>query len=136
MSPGRLVCDASALVELLLGTRAGAAVHRALHDRATADAPALYDVEVCAAARSCVARGVLSSTRAAELLVDLADLPIVAWPHGPLLGRAWALRQSISTYDGVYVALAEALDARLITADLRLARAVAAVSNIKVIAVA
>jgi len=123
------------LVELLLGTRAGDAVDRALRDRAVADVPALCDIEVCAAARSQVARGVLAASRAEELLADLADLPIVSWPHAPLLGRVWALRENVSAYDAVYVALAESLEAQLVTADRRLANAVAAVSAIEVIAV-
>ena len=66
---------------------------------------------------------------------DLADLPVVAWPHGPLLGRAWALRENVSAYDAVYVALAEALEAQLVTADRRLAKAVAAVANVELLAV-
>jgi len=92
-------------------------------------------IDVCAAARSRVARGVLTPSRARELLNDLAELPIVPWPHGPLLMRVWALRQNVSAYDAVYVAPAEALRAPLVTADGRLARAAAAVSDIKVIAV-
>lgn len=106
-----------------------------LRDRFAADAPALFDIEVCAAARSRVARGMLTPSRAGELLTDLADLPIVPWPHGPLLARVWALRENVSAYDAVYVALAEALEAALVTADRRLARAVASVSDIEVIAV-
>lgn len=133
MSAGRVVCDASALVELLLATRAGEAVDRALRDEPAVDAPALFDIEVCAATRSRVARGVLVPSRAEELLADLADLPIISWPHGPLLDRVWALRENVSAYDAVYVALAEALDARFVTADRRLAKAVAAVSNIQVV---
>jgi len=136
LSSGRVVCDASALFELLLGTRAGEAVDRLVRGRVAVDAPALFDVEVCAAARSRVARGELPASRAEELVGDLVALPIVAWPHRPLLGRVWALRENISSYDAVYVALAEALDARLITAARRLARAVAGVSPVEVIGVA
>ena len=106
-----------------------------LRERTTADAPALFDVEVCAAARSRVARGMLTPARADELLRDLAELPVVSWPHSPLLGRAWALRENVSMYDAVYVALAEALEAQLVTADRRLAKAVAAVSIVEVLAV-
>jgi predicted nucleic acid-binding protein len=136
LTSGRVVCDASALFELLLGTRAGQAVDRVVRGRVGVDAPALFDVEICAAARSRVARGELAASRADELVMDLIALPIVAWPHRPLLDRVWALRGNISAYDAVYVALAEALDARLITADRRLARAAAAVSPVEVIDVA
>ncbi len=135
MSDRRIVCDASALVELLLGTRAGEAVDRILREHETVDAPALYDIEVVAAARSRVRRGLLPSTRADAVLADLTDLPIVIWPHLPLLERVWALRDNVSAYDAVYVALAEALDAPLVTADRRLAKAVVVFSPIEVTAV-
>jgi predicted nucleic acid-binding protein len=136
VSSGRVVCDASALLELLLGTRAGQAVDRVVRGRVGVDAPALFDVEICAAARSRVARGELAASRARELVADLVALPVVAWPHRPLLDRVWALRENISSYDAVYVALAEALDARLVTADRRLALAAAAVSGVEVIGIA
>ena len=38
--------------------------------------------------------------------------------------RVWNLRSNFTAYDGVYVALAEALSARLLTRDERLASAV------------
>jgi predicted nucleic acid-binding protein len=123
-------------MELLLGTRAGSAVDHLLRGRVSVDVPALFDIEICATARSRVARGELAASRARELLADLVALPIVAWPHRPLLERVWALRENVSSYDAVYVALAEALDARLITADQRLARAAAGASSVEVIGVA
>ena len=42
---------------------------------------------------------------------------------GGLLGRIWELRDNVSAYDATYVAVAEALEAPLVTADGRLARA-------------
>jgi predicted nucleic acid-binding protein len=48
-------------------------------------------------------------------------LPIVRYPHLPLVERAWELRANLSVYDGVYVALAELLGAPLVTCDRRLA---------------
>ena len=56
-------------------------------------------------------------------LVDLAALPLRRSPHLALLARCWALRDNLTVYDASYVALAEALDATLLTADRRLARA-------------
>lgn len=54
---------------------------------------------------------------------DLADLAALRWDHEPLLGRAWELRENLTSYDAVYVALAEALNTPLITSDVRLSRA-------------
>jgi predicted nucleic acid-binding protein len=54
-------------------------------------------------------------------LADLADLPVRRYPHDFLLPRVWQLRNNLSAYNAVYVALAEALDAPLITRDQRLA---------------
>jgi predicted nucleic acid-binding protein len=37
--------------------------------------------------------------------------------------RAWQLRENVTAYDAMYVALAEALDATMITCDSPLAKA-------------
>lgn len=119
-----IVLDASAAVELLLGTSLGAQVAARLQaDGGPAHAPHVLDVEVASALRRGVARRVVDETRAAEALEDLGDLAVVRYPHGPLLPRAWELRSRISPYDGVYVALAEQLGAPLVTRDARLGRA-------------
>ena len=60
--------------------------------------------------------------RAADARADAALMPIVRYPHLALLERAWDLRENVSVYDGVYVALAELLQAPLVTCDRRLAR--------------
>ena len=67
--------------------------------------------------------GGLSTTRGAGALRDLEDLAIERYPHRPLLPRVWELRANLTAYDAVYVALAEALEATLLTGDARLARA-------------
>jgi predicted nucleic acid-binding protein len=56
-------------------------------------------------------------------LLDLADMPLRRHPHTMLLERAWEVRHSLSACDAVYVALAELLDAPLLTCDRRLAEA-------------
>lgn len=53
---------------------------------------------------------------------DALDLDVTRYDHEVLLPRVWQLRRSLSAYDGVYVALAEVLDAPLLTADRRLGR--------------
>jgi predicted nucleic acid-binding protein len=64
-----------------------------------------------------------SSDRASDARIDAADPRITRYPHVPLLGRAWELRDSLGVYDAVYVALAELLEAPRVTCDERLARA-------------
>jgi predicted nucleic acid-binding protein len=119
-----IVLDASAAVELLLGTQLGGDVARhLLADRGGPCAPHLLDVEVAGALRRGVGRGLLEPARGAEALEDLTELAVVRYPHRPLLPRIWALRDRLSAYDAAYVALAEHLGASLLTRDSRLARA-------------
>ena len=82
-------------------------------------APAIIDLEVASVWR----RTLTDERRATLALADLAQLPLRRAPHLPLLARCWQLRHNLTPYDGAYVALAEALEVTLLTADLRLARA-------------
>jgi predicted nucleic acid-binding protein len=119
-----IVVDASALLEALLGTAAATAVTRRIFAAGqTLHAPHLLDVEVAQVLRRYAIAGDLDNQRARAALDDLADFPIRRYPHGLLLPRAWELRDNFSAYDAVYVALAEALDAPLLTRDRRLANA-------------
>jgi predicted nucleic acid-binding protein len=86
-------------------------------------APELIDLEVASVWRRATRTGQLSQRRVHKALADLAELPLTRAPHGPLLGRVWELRTKLTPYDAVYIALAEALDVSLVTADRRLARA-------------
>lgn len=119
-----IVLDASALVELLLGTESGRSIADRIADPALAlHVPHLADVEVTQALRRYVREGALDSGSASAALADLAALDLDRHSHEPLLERAWALRENLTAYDAVYVALAEALDCVLLTCDGRLARA-------------
>jgi predicted nucleic acid-binding protein len=116
-----IVLDASAVVDMLVNSPAGM---RAWVRVAAADslhAPQLLDIEVLHVLRRNALRHALDPTRAMEALQDLADLPIVRYPHEPLRPRIWELRSTLSAYDAAYVALAEALHAPLVTLDSRLA---------------
>lgn len=119
-----IVADASAVLELLLGTDAAARVAARLLDREEAvHVPHLLDVEVAQAVRRYTISGDLDAKQGARVLADLLDLPLHRHPHTVLLHRAWELRRSVTAYDAMYVALAEALGAPLLTRDRKLARA-------------
>lgn len=118
-----IVADASALIDLLLNRPSAAATIEAIGERRAIHAPHLVETEVLHALRRWVARGQLDAGRAKAALGDLGDLPLVHHAHAPLRERVWSLRDRLTAYDATYVALAEALDATLVTADGRLARA-------------
>jgi predicted nucleic acid-binding protein len=117
-----IVLDASAAVHLLLRTPRGDWVEERVlgEDRRV---PQLFEYEVLHALRGVALRGEASVSRQATLLDDLAALRVRRHPPQPLVERIWQLRASLTAYDASYVALAEALDAPVITADVRLARA-------------
>jgi predicted nucleic acid-binding protein len=87
-------------------------------------APHLIDAEVGQALRRRVAARKLRDDHALDALSRFAGLPLRRIVHTGLLDRAWQLRHNHSFYDGLYVALAEALAVPLVTLDRRLARAV------------
>jgi predicted nucleic acid-binding protein len=119
-----IVADASALLELLIGTEAAPAIAARLLDRAeTLHVPHLVDVEITQAIRRYAAAGDLSPRQGERALAELVELPLSRYPHGIFLPRAWELRRSVTAYDAMYIALAEALDAPLVTRDAKLARA-------------
>lgn len=89
----------------------------------TLHAPHLLDVEVAQVIRRYALSGEIDRARGGLALADLADLPLRRYPHDFLLPRIWDLRNNLTAYDAAYVALAEALDAPLLTRDRRLAAA-------------
>jgi predicted nucleic acid-binding protein len=118
-----IVLDASAVVELLLDTAVGRRIAIRIKDPALAiHVPHLVDVEVTSALRRIVREGSIDSDEAEAALDDLRALDLQRHSHEPLLDRAWALRNNVSVYDGICIALAEALDATLVTCDARLHR--------------
>jgi len=86
-------------------------------------APELIDLDTASVIRRRLAAGALDARRAGFALADLAALALRRASHRPLVARCWELRENLTVYDAVYVALAEALEATLLTADGRLARA-------------
>ena len=128
-----IVVDASALLEFLLQTPLGARVEARLFRDEEFHSPHLVDVEVTQGLRRLVRAAEVSPDRAAEAIADLADLDLHRHPHLDLLTRAWKLRENVTAYDAMYVALAEALDAPIVTCDAPLARAPGHRADIEVI---
>jgi predicted nucleic acid-binding protein len=129
-----IVVDASALLEALLRTPAAEAVERRLFaDRQTLHAPHLLDVEVAQVIRRFAVNGEIDQKRGRAALTDLADFPLRRYPHDFLLPRVWELRHNLTAYDAVYVALAEALDAPLLTRDQRIVSAAGHLATIELV---
>lgn len=119
-----IVVDASAIIEVLLQTAAGRRVgQRIFGVNETLHAPHLIDLEVTQALRRFVRSGALAANRAGEALADLMDIPMTRYAHSVLLPRVWQMRDNASAYGAAYLALAEVLDAPLVTRDGVLAKA-------------
>lgn len=119
------VVDASALLEALLHTPAAIAVEERLYDEGLPlHAPHLIDVEIAQVLRRYASTGQIGPARCRVAIDVLQDFPLRRYPHDVLLQRVWELRHNLTAYDAVYVALAEVLDARLLTRDRRIATAV------------
>ena len=117
-----LVVDASAIAELLVGTRLALPVRTALGDHGL-HAPHLLSIEVTSAVRTLVRRGAIGLPDAERAVRELGQLGIEWYQHEPFLTRCLELRELLSAYDALYVALAETLDAPLLTCDRKLAGA-------------
>jgi predicted nucleic acid-binding protein len=118
------VVDASVIVEwLTLGEHSEMAEERLAVEEHNLWAPHLVDAEVGQALRRYVRSGELDADVAGDRLWRIDEVPVRRVEHELLIHVAWALRDSVSFYDGLYVALAQMLDEPLITFDARLGRA-------------
>lgn len=117
-----IVVDASAILELLIRTPQASNVFKRLFSEGEAfHAPHLIDVEIPQVLRRYVLRKDMSVARAEDALRVYSAMSIERCSHELLLDRIWALRSTLTAYDAAYVALAELLDAPLVTRDRRLA---------------
>jgi len=128
-----LVVDASCLYEVVADTAVSEPIRTLLAADPDHAAPHLIDAEVLGVIRRHHQNGALDPTAAAQAVDDLADWPGERYGHRSLLTRAWDLRETVRSWDALYVALAEALDATLVTTDARLARALGPRCSIEVV---
>jgi predicted nucleic acid-binding protein len=129
-----IVVDASAAFEVLLRTPASASAEKRLFASGQSlHAPHLIDIEVAQVLRRYALTGQLTAERCREVLADMADLPLARYPHDFLFPRIWELRDNRTAHDAAYVALAEALDAPLLTCDRRLGSASGSHAQIEVV---
>lgn len=117
-----VVCDASAIVALLVDSGPDGAWVAQQLDGAGLGAPTLMPFEAANILRRHQLAGTISADQAAQAHADLVDLPVDEWPHRLLASRVWELRENLTVYDAAYVALAEILDDPLITLDGRIGR--------------
>lgn len=118
-----IVVDASCLFEVLIDTERAEAIRERLAADPDHAAPHLIDAEVSSLIRRGYLAGTIDETLAALAVDDLRSWPGERFGHRALLPRAWELRHTVRGWDAAYVALAEVLDATLLTLDRRLAGA-------------
>ncbi len=118
------VLDASAVIELVLGTRSGMEILKRISDpQLSLHSPELVDIEVLNTLRRYELADIVPPDRVAHAIDNLSGLDMRRHPHGPILPRIWSWRYNLTSYDAAYVTLAEVLDAPLLTTDARLAGA-------------
>lgn len=129
-----IVVDASVLANALADDGPnGTEARRELRAADGLAAPDLVDVETVSVLRKRWLGRTISEERFAEATADLARLEFERVPTLRLMPRAFELRSNVTPYDACYVALAEALDGELLTADRRLANAAGPRCSIRVL---
>jgi len=128
-----IVVDTSAFLEALIGRPPPEPLQARLL-ATSLYAPHVVDLEFLQALRRLSDGGGLARSDAEQAREHFAALPIVRYAHTILADRIWGLRHNLTPYAAAYVALSEALDAPLITADARMARAAGHRARVEVFA--
>ena len=118
-----LVVDASCLYEVVADTARAERVREQLAADTDHAAPHIVDVEVVSFIRRHHLEGRLDATAARQAVEDLRGWPGERYGHQAMLERIWELRASVRAWDAAYIALAEVLEATMVTLDARLATA-------------
>jgi predicted nucleic acid-binding protein len=116
-----LVIDTSAILDALAAHEPAPGLTERLSEDGDLHAPHLIDIEILHALRGMRIRDEITAERATDARTDFAETGLLRYPHEPLSDRIWELRHNLSTDDAAFIALAETLDAPLITCDVRLA---------------
>ena len=118
----RLVVDASAMVDLLVGSPHGMAIGARLrgHDL---HVPAHFDAEVFSALGRLGRAGDLTNRQVKVRIERLGAAPMRRHLLAPLLSGSWRRRHNLRLVDALYVELAHQLDSPVITTDAGLAAA-------------
>lgn len=129
-----IVVDASLALAVLFRTPAGVVGERELFAPGeTLHAPHVIDVEIAQVLRRYARTSQIAPARLAAALSDWTAFRVTRYPHDWMLGRIWALRDNITAYDAAYIALAEAMDAPLLTCDARLTAAPGHTAKVRLI---
>lgn len=118
-----LVADASAIVDLLVGGPRAAAIRSALARVPEIHVPEHFHVEALSALRGIHRRQERDAEAVLRAIDLLLELRVVRHPVAALAREVWALRDTLTAYDGAYLALARQLSAPLLTTDRGLAAA-------------
>jgi predicted nucleic acid-binding protein len=118
-----MIVDATVLVAAVVDTGPDGAWAESIIAKGDLIAPELALVEATNILRRLELAGALTSSDSTAAQQDLMHLPIDIFPFEPVAERVWALRRNVTSYDALYVAIAEFLDLPLATIDVRLARA-------------
>lgn len=110
-------------MDAFVGGSTAVAVRGLLARQPDLSAPAIVLAETASAIRGMTLAGKVSVAKAHLALRRAAALDVAQYPFEPFVERVWELRDNVTVYDAWYVALAEALDVPLLTADRRLAQA-------------
>lgn len=117
------VLDASVVTDAVsVRGPAGDLARRLVAAETRLHAPAILNAEVTSALRAMLRRGDLTTGEARSAALRAAAMRARRYPFEPFVARVWELRNNVTVYDAWYVALAETLDAPLVSADDRLRR--------------
>ncbi len=118
-----VVIDASAGVELIADTTRGRALRSLLPVDAVPWVPETFYIEVGSVLRRWDLNAILTPEQISEALRQLAAWPLHVVQVRSLFADAWRHRKNLTFADATYVALAEHLDAEVLTGDHKLANA-------------